>query len=158
MKRREFITLVGCGAVAWPLTARSQQSGRFRRIGVLAGSAESAEVRSRTAAFLLTLQNLGWRVDDNIQIDVRWLGSDPGRIQTNRLPAASKRGPSRGEDYGASGPGQTWALSYTEARGVSEDRECRRSGNMTTAVLPAAGFVRSDAGRRVPTRHRCQPT
>jgi putative tryptophan/tyrosine transport system substrate-binding protein len=91
MKRREFITLVGCGAVAWPLTARSQQSGRFRRIGVLAGSAESAEVRSRTAAFLLTLQNLGWRVDDNIQIDVRWLGSDPGRIQTETADLIARK-------------------------------------------------------------------
>jgi putative tryptophan/tyrosine transport system substrate-binding protein len=80
MRRRDFITLLG-GAAAWPLAARAQQSERMRRIGVLAGSAESTEVRARMAAFRLALQNLGWREDHNIRIDIRWLGSDPQRIQ-----------------------------------------------------------------------------
>jgi hypothetical protein len=52
-----------------------------RRIGVLAGSAESTEVRAHIAAFRLALQNLGWREDHNIRIDIRWLGSDPQLIQ-----------------------------------------------------------------------------
>ena len=80
MRRRAFITLLG-GAAAWPVAARAQQSERMRRIGVLAGSAESTEVRARIAAFRLALQNLGWREDRNIRIDVRWLGSDPQHIQ-----------------------------------------------------------------------------
>jgi putative ABC transport system substrate-binding protein len=80
MRRREFITLLGGVAAAWPLAARAQPE-RMRRIGVLAGSSESAEVRSRIAAFKLALRNLGWREDYNIRIDVRWVGSDPQHIQ-----------------------------------------------------------------------------
>ena len=50
---------------------------------MLAGSAESKEVRARVAAFQLALQNFGWREDHNIRVDVRWLGSDPQRIQAD---------------------------------------------------------------------------
>jgi putative ABC transport system substrate-binding protein len=82
LRRREFITLLGgAAAAAWPAPARAQQGARIRRIGVLAGSAESTEVQARIAAFRLALQNLGWQQDYNLRIDVRWLGSDPQRIQ-----------------------------------------------------------------------------
>jgi putative tryptophan/tyrosine transport system substrate-binding protein len=81
MRRREFITLLGGTAATWPLAAHAQQADRMRRIGVLAGSSESAEVRSTIAALRQALLTLGWREDHNIRIDVRWLGSDPQRIQ-----------------------------------------------------------------------------
>src|SRR6266446_386540 len=81
-RRREFITLLGGGAVAWPLAARAQQSERIRRVGVLMAVAESdADVRSGVAAFQQSLQELGWKDGRNIRIDYRWGDADAGRIQ-----------------------------------------------------------------------------
>jgi putative tryptophan/tyrosine transport system substrate-binding protein len=70
MKRRDFITLIGGAAVAWPLAARAQQGDRMRRVGVLSNpGADDAEMQSRTAAFAQGLQELGWIVGRNLQID-----------------------------------------------------------------------------------------
>ena len=75
MKRREFMTLVGGAAVAWPLAARAQQ--RTRRIGVLMGLAEDdPESRSRLAALARALQDLGWIEGHNIGTDYRWAAGD----------------------------------------------------------------------------------
>ena len=72
MKRREFITFVGCAAT-WPLTARAQQPERVRRIGVLMAMAESdPEAKAFVAAFREELQKLGWTEGRNIRIDTRW--------------------------------------------------------------------------------------
>jgi putative tryptophan/tyrosine transport system substrate-binding protein len=80
MKRRAFITLLG-GAAAWPLSARAQQGGRVRRVGVLMNGAEGDPVyRAYVAAFVQTLQRLGWREGKNFRIDVRWPTADRKRI------------------------------------------------------------------------------
>jgi ABC-type uncharacterized transport system substrate-binding protein len=71
MNRRDFITLLGGAAVAWPLTARAQE--RVRRIGVLMGYAESDwDAQGKIAAFREGLQKLGWAEGRNIRIDTRW--------------------------------------------------------------------------------------
>src|SRR5262245_20397888 len=69
LKRREFITLLG-GAAAWPLAARAQQRKPMRRIGALMPyAANDPQVQARNAAFLQGLQQLGWSVGNNVQID-----------------------------------------------------------------------------------------
>src|SRR5262245_36505878 len=72
MRRRDFITLLGAAA-AWPLAARAQQGERVRHIGVLMNfAADDAEGQVRLAAFLQGLQETGWAVGRNVQIDLRW--------------------------------------------------------------------------------------
>jgi ABC transporter substrate binding protein len=73
VNRREFITLLGGAAVAWPLGARAQQGERMRRISALMGYAESdSEAQADLAAFREGLQKLGWTEGRDIRIDTRW--------------------------------------------------------------------------------------
>jgi len=82
MRRRSFITLLGGAAAAWPLAARAQQPQRMRRIGVLMNYAsDDAEGQVRLAAFHQGLQQLGWTVGRNVQIDYRWGAGDADRIR-----------------------------------------------------------------------------
>ena len=75
MKRREFITLLGGAAVAWPLAARAQQPERMRRIGALINFAEDdVEGQRRLAALRQALQEAGWEIGRNVRIDIRWAG------------------------------------------------------------------------------------
>jgi ABC-type uncharacterized transport system substrate-binding protein len=83
VKRRAFITLLG-GAVAWPLAARAQQRERVRRVGVLMGmTADDPESQVRLAAFAQGLQQLGWSVGQNLQIDYRWGGGNAELMRKN---------------------------------------------------------------------------
>ena len=73
MNRREFITLIGGGAAAWPLAARGQPGERVRRVGVLMYlAADDAEAQARLAAFAQTLKQLGWSEGRNLRIDTHW--------------------------------------------------------------------------------------
>jgi ABC-type uncharacterized transport system substrate-binding protein len=80
--RREFITLVGSAAAAWPVVARAQQRERVRRIGVfMPGVADDPEFEARNAALLQRLAELGWIVGRNVRIDYRWGGGDVERYR-----------------------------------------------------------------------------
>jgi putative tryptophan/tyrosine transport system substrate-binding protein len=82
MRRREFITLLGGAAAAWPLAARAQQVDRVRRIGVLmAMSADDPESQSRLAAFAQGLQQLGWTIGQNGRVDYRWSGGNADNMR-----------------------------------------------------------------------------
>ena len=77
MKRREFITLLGGAAAAWPLAAGAQQADRLRRIGVLMSlAADDPESQARLAAFAQGLQQLGWTIGQNVRVDYRWAGAN----------------------------------------------------------------------------------
>src|SRR5262245_7741787 len=83
LRRREFITLLGGAAAAWPLAADAQQRERMRRIGVHMAGAESDSVQQpRLAAFLDGLKQLGWIDGRNVRIDIRWLGVGADRSRT----------------------------------------------------------------------------
>jgi putative ABC transport system substrate-binding protein len=77
VRRREFITLLGGAAAARPLAAHAQQAERVRKVGVLINSTATPEQRANLAAFQQTLQQLGWTVGRNVQMDIRWAEGDP---------------------------------------------------------------------------------
>jgi putative ABC transport system substrate-binding protein len=80
-RRRAFITLLGSVAFAWPLAARAQQAQPMRRVGVLMHiAAADTEAQLRLAAFLQGLQEAGWSVGRNVQIDARWSSGDVPRL------------------------------------------------------------------------------
>jgi ABC transporter substrate binding protein len=81
--RREFITLLGGGAAAWPLATRAQQPNRMQGIGVLMGYAESnVEGQAFVAAFREGLLKLGWAEGRKMRSDYRWAPS--GDVETTR--------------------------------------------------------------------------
>ena len=72
MRRREFITVVGGAAAAWPISARAQQSGKLPTIGFLGQSTRSA-ASEWVAAFVQRLRELGWIENRTVAIDYRWV-------------------------------------------------------------------------------------
>ena len=82
MRRREFVTLLGGAAAAWPVAARAEQSEQMRRIGVLMNTgADESESQARLAAFMQGLQELGWAAGRNLRIDYRWSPGDLARLR-----------------------------------------------------------------------------
>src|SRR5215469_9443732 len=74
MRRREFITLLGGAAAAWPLAAPAQQ---LRRLGVLMNRVKADPLaRSFVLAFEQQLHKLGWSEGQNLQTEYRWNGGD----------------------------------------------------------------------------------
>jgi putative tryptophan/tyrosine transport system substrate-binding protein len=85
MRRRQFITLLGGTAAAWPLAVRAQQPAeRMRRVGVLMAYAESdPEAQARIGAVRQGLRERGWTEGHNLQMEIRWGTGDPDRARTS---------------------------------------------------------------------------
>jgi ABC-type uncharacterized transport system substrate-binding protein len=82
VNRREFITLIGGAAAAWPLAVRAQQGERMRRVGVLMGfAADDPVAQRRLLAFAQALAQSGWTDGRNVRMDIRWGASDLERIR-----------------------------------------------------------------------------
>jgi putative ABC transport system substrate-binding protein len=79
MRRRDFVTLIGGVAAAWPLAARAQQPEQLRRIGVLNVAADDPQGQAELAAFQQALQQLNWTDGRNVRIDTRWGENDLDR-------------------------------------------------------------------------------
>ena len=84
MRRRDFVTLLGGAAFAWPLAAHAQQGDRVRRIGMLINYTQTdREGQARIAAFLDTFQRLGWTDGRNVRIEYRWGAGDTDRVKAS---------------------------------------------------------------------------
>jgi putative ABC transport system substrate-binding protein len=79
--RRQFITLLGRAAAAWPLAARAQQGERVRRVGVLYGPEDDPQVKAQLVAFQHGLETLGWSEGRNVQVEYRFASASIDRTQ-----------------------------------------------------------------------------
>ena len=148
MRRRAFIAGLG-GAAAWPMVARAQQGERVRRIGVLMHTnADEPEAQARLAAFLQGLQEAGWSIGRNVQVDTRWSTGDFARLSKDAAELIAAR-----PDVVLAGVGATTqalaeatrTVPIVFAQGIDPvgagyiDRLARPGGNIT-------GFVQLDYG------------
>ena len=132
VRRREFITLLGGAAAAWPLAGRAQQGGGIRRVGVLMNLAETdPEGRTRLAAFVQRLEELGWAAGSNVRFDIRWAA---GSLENNRRYA---------KDLAAIAPDVI--LAYTSASVGALQQTVRAVPTVFVGVIDpvGAGFVES---------------
>jgi putative ABC transport system substrate-binding protein len=134
MQRREFITLLGGVAVAWPTAVQAQQPERVRRIGIiLATTADDAEFQAWVGAFLQALALLGWTIGRNVRIDTRWATANPREIRRHAAELAAL------------------APDVILAHGASTVRELLQVTRAVPIVFPvvsdpvAAGYVESMA-------------
>jgi ABC-type uncharacterized transport system substrate-binding protein len=82
--RREFITLLGGAAAAWPLAAGAQQPERMRRVAILMAYRPSdPEMQARVQALQQELRRLGWTKGVNVQFDERWTADEMELIRAN---------------------------------------------------------------------------
>ena len=108
MRRREFITLVGGAAAAWPLTAQAQQ-GTLPVIGFMS-SRSPEDSQSVLAAFRKGLSESGLVEGKNFVVEFRWARGDFGRLSAFAAELVNKSGSGncggRRQCFGAGGKGR----------------------------------------------------
>jgi putative ABC transport system substrate-binding protein len=84
MRRRDFISLIGGSAVAWPLATLAQQPERMRRVGIVMPYTKGdSEMEARVRVFKLELEKLGWSEGHQVQFDEHWTTDDMSLIRTH---------------------------------------------------------------------------
>jgi len=78
MRRREFITLLGGAAAAWPAVVPAQQIGKVWRIGFLGPRLDVPSISAQYHAFLAQLRELGFSDGQNIKVEYRRSDDDRG--------------------------------------------------------------------------------
>ena len=92
MRRREFITLLGGAAAAWPLAAHAQQAARVRTIGVLLPLVDDdLFAREQVGAFVMALQQAGWIEGQNAHFEIRWAGPISSNIRRHAAELVALR-------------------------------------------------------------------
>jgi putative ABC transport system substrate-binding protein len=82
MRRRDFLSVLGGAAAAWPVVARGQQGETVRRIGIiLPAASDNEEFQTRLAAFRQALEQLGWIIGRNVRIHTRWATANAAEIR-----------------------------------------------------------------------------
>ena len=92
MRRREFITLLGGAAAAWPLAARAQQPERVRRIGVLAAAATDDPERRPARGVPAGPAAIGLDDGRNVRIEIRWGAAMPTAFANRRRIGRARAG------------------------------------------------------------------
>ena len=83
IRRREFITLLGGAAAAWPFAARAQQAAKVPRVGVLSpGNPPPGDAFRQRERFEARLNELGWRPGSNIVVEYRYAEGKLERLPT----------------------------------------------------------------------------
>ena len=91
MHRREFITLVGGAAAAWPLAARAQQPGRTYVIGMFGAAPDSPLVATGAPAFRDELRKRGFIVGRNLVVEFRSTTQEVSRIYADAAALVSSK-------------------------------------------------------------------
>jgi hypothetical protein len=138
MRRRDFITLLGGAAAAWPRAARAQQAGKVARVGVLGASVENPTNGPGITIFLSELRKLGFTEGHNLVVEYKQ--TDEGTPKA--FAAANELGAAKAEVIVASGTEITLQAAWLAADDESQVRQYGAQYIAVRSIVDRAADVR----------------